>query len=74
MKIAVFTSGRQDWGILAPVVRELRSSAQVAVTIIAGGMHCRNGRRPERLDDIAIDVLLPVLSQSDDDQETMHGL
>ena len=69
MKIAVFTSGRQDWGILAPVVRELRSSAQVTVTIIAGGMHSRDGRRPERLDDLAIDVLLPVQSQSDDDQD-----
>lgn len=69
MKIAVFTSGRQDWGILAPVVRELRSSALVTVTIIAGGMHCRDGRQPERLDDIAIDVLLPILPLNDDDQE-----
>jgi len=69
MKIAVFTSGRQDWGILAPVVRELAASPHLSVCLIAGGMHCRDGRRPEKLDDCAIDVLLPILPLSDDDQE-----
>jgi len=69
MKIAVFTSGRQDWGILAPVVRELAASPHLSVCLIAGGMHCRDGRRPEKLDDCAIDVLLPILPLGDDDQE-----
>ena len=69
MKIAVFTSGRQDWGILAPVVRELSTSPRLTVSIIAGGMHCRDGRRPTQLDDRPIDVLMPILPFSDDDQE-----
>lgn len=69
MKIAVFTSGRQDWGILAPVVRELAASPQLSVTLIAGGMHCRDGRRPDHLDGRLIDVLLPILPLSDDDHE-----
>ncbi|HEX3134836.1 MAG TPA: UDP-N-acetylglucosamine 2-epimerase, partial [Planctomycetota bacterium] len=69
MKIAVFTSGRQDWGILAPVVRELVNSSRLSASIIAGGMHCRDGRRPERLDDRVIDVLLPILPMSDDVHE-----
>lgn len=69
MKIAVFTSGRQDWGILSPVVRELASSSHLSVTLIAGGMHCRDGRRPDHLDGRLIDVLLPILPLSDDDRE-----
>jgi UDP-hydrolysing UDP-N-acetyl-D-glucosamine 2-epimerase len=69
VKIAVFTSGRQDWGILAPVVRELVSSSRLSISLIAGGMHCRDGRRPEHLDNQAIDVLLPILPMSDDVHE-----
>jgi len=69
VKTAVFTSGRQDWGILAPVVRELSASPRLTISIIAGGMHCRDGRRPTQLDDRPIDVLMPILPFSDDDQE-----
>jgi len=69
VKIAVFTSGRQDWGILAPVVRALASSPRLNVTVIASGMHCRDGRRPDHLDGRLIDILLPILPDSDDDHE-----
>jgi UDP-hydrolysing UDP-N-acetyl-D-glucosamine 2-epimerase len=69
VRIAVFTSGRQDWGILAPVVRELVASPSLTVQVIAGGMHCRDGRRPERLDDQPIALLLPLLPLRDDDHE-----
>lgn len=72
MKIAVFTSGRQDWGILAPVVRSLHASPLVTVIVIASGMHCRDGRRPTRLDDQAVDVVLPLLPLSDDDLEIVR--
>jgi UDP-hydrolysing UDP-N-acetyl-D-glucosamine 2-epimerase len=69
VRIAVFTSGRQDWGILAPVVRELAASAHLSVQLIAGGMHCRDGRRPERLDGHPVDLVLPLLPLSDADHE-----
>lgn len=69
MRVAVFTSGRQDWGILTPVVRELARSSHLTVQLIASGMHCRDGRRPERLDDQPIDILLPILPERDDDLE-----
>jgi UDP-hydrolysing UDP-N-acetyl-D-glucosamine 2-epimerase len=67
VKIAVFTSGRQDWGILLPVVRALRQTPQLTMVIIASGMHVRDDQRPEHLDDIPIAVLLPLLPSGDSD-------
>ena len=42
MRLAVFTSGRQDWGILRPVLDALRDVGQVTPLVIAGGLHHRS--------------------------------
>ncbi len=40
MKIAVFTTGRQDWGILRSTVKLLSSTPGFQITVVAGGMAC----------------------------------
>jgi UDP-hydrolysing UDP-N-acetyl-D-glucosamine 2-epimerase len=72
MKIAVFTSGRQDWGILAPVCRAIAASPALGLRLIAGGMHLRDGV-PATLDDLAIDAIVPARSVGDDDAAVAVG-
>ena len=38
--IAVFTTGRQDWGILSNVAAKMAESPSIDVTVLAGGMAC----------------------------------
>lgn len=60
--VAIYTSGRQDWGILEPVIRRL-DACDVVPQIIAGGLHLRDGLPPavglvtvsETLDDLPAD-------------------
>ena len=39
-RIAVVTTGRQDWGILRSTVATLERSDEFDVALIAGGMAC----------------------------------
>lgn len=45
MRLAVFTSGRQDWGALAGA-RSAAAGSRLEVVVIAGGMHARAGAAP----------------------------
>jgi len=38
--LAILTTGRQDWGILRPVVRRLAADPAFRLSILAGGMAC----------------------------------
>lgn len=49
MKVAVHTSGRQDWGILRPVCAAIAATPGLELQLVAGGMHARDGAPPERL-------------------------
>ncbi len=40
MRIAVLTTGRQDWGILRSTCLLLASDARFDLRVLAGGMHC----------------------------------
>lgn len=53
--IAVFTSGRQDWSILKPVVRELAATGS-SPFVVAGGLHVRDhdGHIPSHIDEYPI--------------------
>lgn len=42
MRLAVFTSGRQDWNILEPVVRAISSHPEIEALPILGGLHHRH--------------------------------
>lgn len=66
MRCAVFTSGRQDWGILAPVCRAIAASPVLTLLVVAGGMHCRE-RNPIELDGLRVDAVVPALPRGDDD-------
>ena len=40
--ICVFTGGRQEYGILRPLLNEFRYSKKINLKIIAAGMHLSN--------------------------------
>jgi UDP-hydrolysing UDP-N-acetyl-D-glucosamine 2-epimerase len=40
MRVAVLTSGRQDWGILRSTCRALRAHPMHELRLLVGGMHC----------------------------------
>lgn len=40
MRLAVLTSGRQDWGILRSTCAALRDDRRFELSLIVGGMHC----------------------------------
>lgn len=40
MRLAILTTGRQDWGILRPLCEALRADAGFSVEVLAGGMAC----------------------------------
>lgn len=67
MIAAVLTTGRQDWGILRPVWRALAAEPALTPRLVVGGMHLRDGRRPEALDGVAVDACLDDLPIGDDD-------
>ena len=39
VRLAVLTSGRQDWGILRSIVRQLKADPAFELILLAGGMH-----------------------------------
>lgn len=58
--LAILTTGRQDWGILRPVVRRLTGDSACRLSILAGGMACdeRFGNLAAR---IAAEEAIPVV-------------
>ncbi|MDW8372335.1 MAG: UDP-N-acetylglucosamine 2-epimerase [Planctomycetota bacterium] len=62
--LAIYTSGRQDWGILLPVARAL--AARWPVAVIAGGLH-RRAALPESLARWPPAALLDDLPANDSD-------
>lgn len=64
MRILVYSSGRQDWGILEGVVRSLRSVPDIKVVLIAGGAHLREGIVPVELGGIPVDEIVDTLQAS----------
>ncbi|MEW5847184.1 MAG: UDP-N-acetylglucosamine 2-epimerase [Myxococcota bacterium] len=65
MRIAVLTTGRQDWSILQPLARALAQSADFQLCLVAGGMHGRGGRIPDEIDGLRVDAKVDVLPQDD---------
>lgn len=41
-KICIFTGGRQEYGILRPLLQELKNSKKIDLKIVAAGMHLSN--------------------------------
>lgn len=54
MRLAVFTSGRQDWNILEPVVRAISLHPEIEALPILGGLHHRHS--PVRTEMAAVAV------------------
>ncbi|GDY12023.1 UDP-N-acetyl glucosamine 2-epimerase [Planctomycetota bacterium] len=67
MIVAVVTTGRQDWGILAPVCRAIAATPGLSLRLLAGGLHHRGGLGRE-LDGIPVDHVLPRLGDGQDDR------
>lgn len=65
MRVAVFTSGRQDWGLLRPVFAAARNSSRIQLVLIAGGMHVRMGQAPSELDGYPVAEFVDGLQASD---------
>ncbi|HXT99580.1 MAG TPA: UDP-N-acetylglucosamine 2-epimerase [Polyangia bacterium] len=74
MRVAVLTTGRQDWGILRSVCVALRDAPDFDLRLLVGGMHCsdRFGRTETmvRADGFAASETLAWLK---DDGETAAG-
>lgn len=70
-RIALLTTGRQDWGILRAVWWALAQEPTVEVLVIAGGMHLsrRYGRTIELLADDAVPIAAELAWLSGDDVE-----
>jgi len=66
-RVAVLTTGRQDWYLLRPVVVALMDSPGLDCVVIAGGMHGRDGAIPRELDGIAVAAQVPALPEGDGD-------
>lgn len=66
MIVTVVTTGRQDWGILAPVARALAAQPGLQLRLVAGGLHLRAGRR-DQLDGLPVDAWIGGLPDGDDE-------
>lgn len=70
MRVAVLTSGRQDWGILRSSVAALRARPDTEPIVIAGGMHLaeRYGRTVDEIvtDGFEVDLELDWVGAADD--------
>ena len=64
MRLAVFTSGRQDLGLLSPICRAVVGTAGMELLLLAGGMHWRGGRR-EHLDGLRVRAWVEGLPEDD---------
>lgn len=53
-RVAVLTTGRQDWFLLRPVVAQMAESTTCEPVLVAGGMHRRDGVPPVVLDGVPV--------------------
>ena len=65
LRVGVYTSGRQDWGIFAPVVGAMHAHPGFDVQVIAGGLHHRGGQSPRILNGIPVAEQVDSLQASD---------
>lgn len=65
LRLAIFTSGRQDWGIFGPVVDALHAHPAFEVLLITGGLHHRQGTGPRVLNGIPVAEQVDSLQVSD---------
>lgn len=65
MRIAILTTGRQDWTGLLAVARELDAAPDFDLRLIAGGMHGRRGAVPTVLDGVRVAATLEALPEDD---------
>jgi len=66
-RVAILTTGRQDWHLLRPVVAALAGWPGLQPAVIAGGMHGRDGAIPRELDGVTVAAQVPALPEGDDD-------
>ena len=66
MRLAAFTSGRQDAGIIAPVLRAL-AGGPVESVLVAGGLHRRDGAPPAAIEGITVAAHIDALPEDDGD-------
>lgn len=69
MRVAVHSSGRQDWGILHPVCAAIARQPGLELRLITGGMHARGRPAPRNLDGFRVDARLDDLPSGDGDGE-----
>lgn len=65
MRIAIFTSGRHDWGILEPLVQAMERTEGLDPVIMASGIHFRSGQWPATLGDLPVAAHVDTLQASD---------
>ncbi len=56
LRLAILTSGRQDWGILRPIVVQLARETGIGVVLLWGGTHVVDDRRPDLDPETDVDV------------------
>ena len=66
MRLAAFSSGRQDLGILAPVLRACAGTA-IEPNLICAGLHLRSGLRPDMVEGVLVAAWLDALPADDSD-------
>lgn len=71
-KIAVVTTGRQDWGILRSIVKKLHSAEEFEIAVVAGGMACDDefGNIANRIEKEGFPVLARLAWQVDSGTST----
>jgi len=73
VRLAILSTGRQDWGGLSVVAHRLKQQPKIHVAIVAGGMHAREGVIPSSLDGLAVEATVPVLPISDSDESVARA-
>ncbi len=66
MNLAVFSSGRQDIGILAPVIHAC-AGIGVSSRLVCAGLHLRGGQRPAAIEGIPVAAWLDAIPADDTD-------
>lgn len=65
MRVVVFSSGRQDTGILAPIAEALEAHPAFEVEVVVGGMHLRHRPVPTLLGRLPIREVVDTLPDGD---------
>lgn len=66
MRLAMLTTGRQDWSLLCSLAQALEAAPDFELILWAGGMHAREGAMPAALDGLRVQGQVECLPSSDD--------